>query len=253
MAAPLTTAQWKAALKAEGVRAEYLAGWSTYGRDDETGKPFGPVHGIVIHHTAGRNDMGVVVNGTSTLPGPLAHAWLGRTGTTPLKQISVHRCNHAGSVPANIKAAMIAESGHPKPTGAETEDGNDFTYGLEIENKGDGSDVYPEDQYDQAVRWTAAVIRAHRAKDDDWSAGSVFGHKEVTTRKVDPKGPVAGYGTRGRFEFTMSQFRTDVEQRLAHPASWSPPQTTTPPLPAETIESRLRDLEKWARTKGFTG
>lgn len=237
MAHPMTTADWKTALKAEGVRAEYLAGWSTYGRDDETGKPFGPVHGVVIHHTAGRNDLHVVVDGVPGLPGPLAHAWLGRTGNLPLKQISVHRANHAGSVPLAVKNAMKAESGHPKPTGAETEDGNDFTYGLEIENRGDGSDVYPEEQYDQAVRWAAAICRFH-----GWTARSVFGHREVTARKIDPRGPVAGYGRRGRFEFTMDQMRTDVDQRLAHPASWSPPQTTTPPAPL-TVEQRLTRLE----------
>lgn len=241
MAYPMDTAEWKAALKAEGVRVEYLAGWSTYGRDDETGKPFGPVHGIVIHHTAGRNDLGVVVNGTPSLPGPLAHAWLGRTGTTPLKQISVHRCNHAGSVPLNIRKAMIAESGHPAPSGAETEDANDFTYGLEIENKGDGTDVYPEEQYDQAVRWAAAICRSH-----NWTAASVFGHKEVTTRKIDPKGPVAGYGLRERFTFSMAVFRADVAQRLKNKPSWSPQQTAPAPVPAPaplTLEQRVAKLE----------
>lgn len=244
MATPMTATQWQAALRAEGLSPEHLAGWMTYGRDAATGKPFGPVNGVVIHHTAGRDDLGVIAKGTASLPGPLAHAWSGRT---KLFQVSIHRANHAGSVPQNVYDAMVDESGHPRPDAAEPLDGNDFTYGLEIENRGDGVDVYPEDQYDRSVRWAAAVCRFHK-----WTAASVFGHKEVTRRKIDPRGPVAGYGTRGKFEFTMTQFRADVAERLKHPASWSPPQSTTP-APAETVESRLRDLEKWARTKGFTG
>lgn len=242
MATPMTAAQWQAALTAEGLSPEYRAGWKTFGRDAATGKTFGPVNGVVIHHTAGRDDLSVIVKGTATLPPPLAHAWSGRA---KMVQVSIHRANHAGSVPQNVYDAMVAESGHPDPGALERLDGNDFTYGLEIENKGDGQDVYTEDQYDRSVRWASAVCRFHK-----WTAASVFGHKEVTRRKIDPRGPVAGYGTRGKFEFTMTQFRTDVADRLKHPASWSPPQSTTP---AETIASRVADLEKWARTKGFTG
>ncbi|MFG2440580.1 hypothetical protein [Streptomyces sp. NPDC048508] len=62
--------------------------------------------------------------------------------------------------------------------------------------------------------------------------------------KVDPLGPVEGYGTRGRFTFTMGQLRADVDERLKHPASWSPPTTTTPPAPKPTTDQRLSALEK---------
>ncbi|MFE9309660.1 hypothetical protein ACFYM5_18480 [Streptomyces sp. NPDC006706] len=37
-----------------------------------------------------------------------------------------------------------------------------------------------------------------------------------------------GYGKRGRFNLTMAQLRADVAERLAHPASWSPEQASTP-------------------------
>jgi hypothetical protein len=205
---PLTQTQWTAALKAEGVHAEYMAGWTTAGRDSATGKPFGPVHGVMIHHTAGSNSLSVVRNGRSDLPGPLAHAHLAKDGV--LTQLSVHRANHAGTVARNAYDAVVSESSvHPRPDAAEPIDGNDCFYGLEIENLGDGHDPYPAEQYDQAVRWAAAVCRAH-----GWHADSVIGHKEATHRKIDPS-------------FNMDGFREGVADRLAHAASWSP--GPTPP------------------------
>jgi N-acetylmuramoyl-L-alanine amidase-like protein len=212
MASPMTAAQWRAVLAAEGVHAAFHAGWETFGRDDETGKPFGPVFGVVIHHTAGQNDLHVILNGLPNLPPPLAHAWCGKT--EGIVQTSCHRANHAGTVPVNVRDAMVSESGHPTPDVDEPLDGNDFTYGLEIENRGDGRDPYPAYQYDQAVRWATAICRFHK-----WSAASCFGHKEITRRKTDPS-------------FSMDRFRADVAERLAHPASWTKGDTTVPTQPA---------------------
>lgn len=205
---PMTPSQWRAALKAEGVHAAYSAQWQTAGRDSATGKPFGPVHGVAIHHTAGSNSLAVVRDGRSDLPGPLAHAHLAKSGN--LTQLSVKRCNHFGTMAQNAYDAVKDEtSPHPVPSTAEPVDGNDVLYGLEIENLGNGTDPYPAVQYDQAVRWAAAICRHH-----GWSADSVIGHKEGTKRKVDPS-------------FNMSLFRAAVAERLKHPASWTKGQTTT--------------------------
>lgn len=131
-------------------------------------------------------------------------------------------------------------SAHPAPSKASgTVDGNDVAYGIETENLGDDKDVYPRVQYDAWVLINAAFCRAY-----GWSAESCGCHKETSIEgKPDPRGPVEGYGTRGRFAFTPKQLRADVEERLKHPASWSPGTTTPAPKPP-TTEERLTSLEK---------
>lgn len=208
MSTPMTADQWLVALHAEGVATAVPYGdWRTLGRDAATGKTFGPVHGVTIHHTAGSSSLGVVHNGTGDLPGPLCHGHLPKSGT--VNMISTHRANHAGTFAQNAHDAVLAESGvHPYPDATEPVDGNDSYYGLEIENKGDGVDVYPIGQYIAAVKWATAICRFH-----GWTENSVIGHKEGTRRKIDPKGPVEGSGT-----FTMNDFRQDVHNALALPA-----------------------------------
>jgi hypothetical protein len=242
VATPLSAAEWRAALKAEGVRYTEFHGWETSGRDAATGKPFGPVHGILNHHTAGADSLRTVTTGGApSLPPPLCHTFLPKSGIAVL--VSCHRANHAGLAAANVMAAIIAEKPLPKQDKSSTVDGNDQLYGIETENLGDGRDVYTRAQYDTWVRWNAAICRHH-----GWGAGSVAGHLETSIEgKIDPAGPVEGYGTRGKFTFTMTQLRADVAERLAHPASWLPPVTLPAPLPAPkppTVEERLTALEK---------
>ncbi|MET7720706.1 N-acetylmuramoyl-L-alanine amidase [Streptomyces mirabilis] len=225
MSAPMTPADWRAALTAEGVPFTELEGWTTRGRDAATGKVFGPVHGVLNHHTAGRDSLlSIAYRGQSAaVPAPLAHALLPKTGRLVL--VADGRANHAGLAAKNSFDAIVAEKPIPKPSKASgTVDGNDALYGLEVENLGDGKDTYTRAQYDSWVRFNAAICRHH-----DWGAGSCAGHLETSVEgKPDPLGPVEGYGKRGRFQFTMTQLRADVAERLAHPASWSPEQASTP-------------------------
>lgn len=218
MATPMSAAQWMRALAAEGVTVSYESGWTTVGRDASTGKTFGPVNGVVIHHTAGTNSIALVRGGTRDLPGPLAHAHLSKSAR--LSMVSMRRANHAGSIAQNAYDAVVNESHvHPRPDAAEPVDGNDHFYGIEIENLGNGSDPYPAAQYDQAVRWAAAVCRFH-----GWSADSVVGHKEVTRRKVDPS-------------FDMNEFRADVKDRLSHVASWDGKDSPVTQVPGKDVEA----------------
>ncbi|MFJ6438549.1 N-acetylmuramoyl-L-alanine amidase [Streptomyces sp. NPDC091416] len=174
------------------------------------------------HHTAGRNAKDTVAkNGVAGLPGPLAHIYLARSGVATM--CSAHRANHAGRMALNAYASFRDEkTTHPAPDkGTGTVDGNDVSYGIETENLGDGQDVYPRVQYDAWVRINSAVCRHH-----GWSAESTGCHKETSVEgKVDPRGPVEGYGSRGQFVFTPAQFRRDVAERLTHPASWDPGST----------------------------
>ena len=223
MATPMTAAQWRAALKAEGVTVTFEPGWQDAGRDDETGKPFGPVNGVLIHHTVGTSSLEFVKRGNADLPGPLCHSLLAKSGMH--HQISIHRANHAGSIARNAYDAIVSESAtHPRPDAAEPVDGNDCLYGLEIENLGNGKDPYPAVQYDQAVRWAAAVCRFH-----GWTADSVVGHREVTRRKIDPS-------------FSMNDFRDRVDDRLKHDASWDGKDTQPAPPAGPARPQAYRDV-----------
>ncbi|MFC4494059.1 N-acetylmuramoyl-L-alanine amidase [Streptomyces ovatisporus] len=228
MAKPMTASQFVAALKKEGVKvSERYSGWRTHNRNHKGA--WGNVNGVVIHHTAGRNSVSLCYNGTSALPGPLCHTHLAKDGTATM--MSAGRANHAGSFPANAFNAMLNEAKtHPRPAGPETVDANARTYGIEIENLGNGRDVYPSKQYDAAVRWAAAICRFH-----GWTANSVIGHKEGTTRKIDPKGPVQGKG-----DFDMHDFRRDVQARLDGKPTTPKPDPKPEPKPG-TITPKSRE------------
>lgn len=159
------------------------------------------------------------------------------------------RANHAGLMAKNAYTSFLNESPtHPAPAKSSgTVDGNDVAYGIETENRGDGTDVYPRAQYDAWVRINAALCRAF-----GWSAESCGDHKETSVEgKIDPKGPVEGYGTRGRFTYSGKQMRADVAERLKHAASWSPSTSTPAPAPSKpTTEQRLSALEKTVTSQG---
>ena len=193
MAIPLTASAFVTALRAEGVNVVEHTGWSTHNRNRKGA--WGPVHGVTIHHTAGRSSLNLCWTGTTALPGPLCHTHLAKDGTATM--LSSGRANHAGTFAQNAYDAVLAESStHPWPSAAEPVDGNARFYGIELENLGNGKDPYPAVQYAAAVRWAAAICRAH-----GWTADSVIGHKEGTRRKIDPS-------------FDMDQFRKDVTARL---------------------------------------
>lgn len=198
MSKPMTPEQWRAALRAEGVRFSEFEDWTTHNRNSVG--PFADVRGIIVHHTAGRNSLSLCRNGRPDLPGPLAHAHLAKTGLVTM--LSTGRANHAGKGSQAVYDAVVAETPLPA-TGPDAVDGNAHFYGIEIENLGDGKDPYPGDQYESAVRWVAAICRHH-----GWTAASAIGHKEWTKRKIDPS-------------FPMASFRSRVAARLAHDASWN--------------------------------
>ena len=194
MATPLSADTILTVLRAEGIEVFEHSGWKTHNRDAATGKTFGPVHGVLIHHTAGHNDKEICYNGRSDLPGPLCHSWLGKTAG--LWMVGHGRANHAGLVDSDVIDALIAEQPLPHDDYANM-DGNDLLYGLECENLGDGKDPWPQDQYNTAVKWAAGLCRKH-----GWSEKSVAGHKEVQPGKIDPT-------------FDMDDFRQAVKVQLS--------------------------------------
>ena len=216
MATPLAASKLLTALTAEGCNVVEYRSWRTHNRNHMGS--WGPVNGVMIHHTVSSGEdssVALCYNGHANLPGPLCHTVGGKSGK--LYMVSAGRANHAGSGDADVLRAVINETTLPADNEANT-DGNARFYGLEIVNLGNGKDQYPAVQYDAAVRWAAAICRAH-----GWGAASVIGHKEWQPGKIDPRGPVEGKGA-----FSMGTFRSDVRAQLA---AWKNPTPTPAPKP----------------------
>jgi hypothetical protein len=229
MADPLSAGDFLARLRAEGVKVVEVGSWRTHNRNSK-GK-WGPVHGVMIHHTVTSGTAKTVElcrKGYEGLPGPLCHGVIAKDGTVHL--VGYGRANHAGAGDDDVLKAVIAEKPLPADNEANT-DGNARFYGFECENLGDGRDPWPAAQVEAIVRASAAICRAH-----GWGKTgntSVIGHAEWQPGKVDPRGPGV----------SMSDIRARVVERLKHAASWSPTSKAPAPKPP-TTEERLTALEK---------
>ncbi|MFD7769869.1 N-acetylmuramoyl-L-alanine amidase [Streptomyces sp. NPDC059787] len=211
MATPLDADRALAVLKAAGLDVREVRSWRTHNRDHKG--PWGPMHGVMIHHTgAYSTESGMVslcYNGHSTLPGPLCQSVIDRAGAVHM--VGWGRANHAGSGDSDVLAAVKAERSLPVDNEADT-DGNRHFYGAELINHGDGKQAWPAAQVEAAARWAAALCRAH-----GWNERSVIGHKEWQPGKPDPRG------------IDMDDFRARVAQLLDDDAEPTTPEKPTAP------------------------
>ncbi|MFG2971689.1 N-acetylmuramoyl-L-alanine amidase [Streptomyces sp. NPDC048331] len=195
MAAPMSADRFINALRNEGLTVVEVGAWRTHNRNHKG--PWGPVHGVMIHHTVTRGTAYTVElcrEGHSALPGPLCHGVIAKDGRVHL--VGYGRANHAGAGDSDVLAAVIAEKRLPPDNETDT-DGNRYFYGFECENLGDGADPWPAVQLDAIARASAAICRYHR-----WTERSVIGHREWQPGKVDPRG------------FTMDAMRARIGERL---------------------------------------
>lgn len=158
-------------LREYGLKVVEIDGWKTRGDDNLTPK------GLVCHHTASTAGadhpaLGICINGRSDLPGPLCQVLLSRNGTCYVVASGV--ANHAGS------------------GGWKGLSGNSQVLGIEAENNGLGE---PWNNYDQYIACAAALQDGA-----NFSTDYICGHKEWTTRKIDPYG------------IDMNEFRRDVKE-----------------------------------------
>ncbi len=169
-------------LKKWGLKVESSPGWEAKGR------PYGFYpRAVFCHHTASGSQSGnfasnsIVTYGRSDLPGPLCQFLLGRDATVRL--VAGGYANHAGY-------------GGPRASIPENQ-GNSFAYGIEAENNGVG-EPWSKAQLNAYYRLCAALL--------DWmdidDVERVFGHKEWTSRKIDPAG------------IDMNNFRAQVKKAL---------------------------------------
>ncbi|MFE9765128.1 N-acetylmuramoyl-L-alanine amidase [Streptomyces sp. NPDC005808] len=206
MATPPSAATFLDLLRDEGLTVVEVGTWETHNRNHMG--PWGPVHGVMIHHTVTKGTASTVAlcrDGHSTLPGPLCHGVIAKDGTVHL--VGYGRANHAGLGDSDVLAAVKNETALPADNEADT-DGNRSFYGFECENLGDGKDPWPAAQLLTIEKVSAAICRHH-----GWDERSVIGHLEWQPGKVDPRG------------FTMASIRAAVAERLG-----SKP-VTVPPLP----------------------
>lgn len=195
VAQPLSADQFLAILKKSGVRVVEHGSWRTHNRNHKGA--WGPIHGVMIHHTGPYSTEVSMVelcrSGYTSLPGPLCHGVIDRSGTVHL--VGYGRANHAGAGDGDVLKAVIAEKDLPLDKEADA-DGNPHFYGFECINTGGGQE-WPEAQLDSMHKISAALCRAH-----SWSARSVIAHKEWQPGKPDPAG------------IAMDGFRTAVARLL---------------------------------------
>lgn len=195
MAPPMSASAFLRALKAEGLTVVQVGDWRDHNRNHKG--PWGPVHGVMIHHTVTKGSARTVElcrKGYPGLPGPLCHGVITKDGRIHL--VGYGRANHAGLGDDDVLRAVIAEKRLPADNEANT-DGNRHFYGFECENLGDGDDPWPAAQLEAIEKAAAAVCRHH-----GWNERSVIGHLEWQPGKVDPRG------------FTMNAMRKRIGDRL---------------------------------------
>ncbi|MER5616815.1 peptidoglycan recognition family protein [Streptomyces sp. NPDC002215] len=195
MSSPMSASRFLEVLMNEGLTVVQVGDWRTHNRNHKG--PWGPVNGVVIHHTVTRGTEATVRvcrDGYPDLPGPLCHGVIAKDGRVHL--VGYGRANHAGLGDSDVLRAVVAEKRLPGDNEADT-DGNRHFYGFECENLGDGKDPWPEAQLEAVEKAAAAVCRHH-----GWNSRSVIGHKEWQPGKIDPLG------------FTMDSMRARIHDRL---------------------------------------
>ena len=217
MATPPSAATFAKLLRDEGVTVVEVGDWETHNRNSKG--PWGPVNGVMIHHTVTSGSARTVEicrKGYWGLPGPLCHGVITKDGRVHL--VGYGRANHAGLGDPDVLKAVIGERAVPVDNEATT-DGNRHFYGFECENLGDGRDSWPDVQLEAIERVAAAICRYH-----GWSALSTIGHLEWQPGKVDPRG------------FAMAEMRARVADRLA---GTKPPVVLPAPKPPTVDLSKL--------------
>lgn len=161
---------------------------------------FAPV-GIMVHHTAGSNDLNVVRRGRAGLPGPLANFYLDRDAPFILTVVADGKANDSG-MGSSVVLSEVRQG--LRPTGktaaqrglADDVNGNPYFWDIECENLGTGQE-WPGGQVHVLVWFLVAVCL-----EAGWSANRIIGHKEWTRRKIDPKG------------LDMNWLRAAVQERI---------------------------------------
>jgi hypothetical protein len=198
MSNPIAAARFAELVKNAEIPYVFHEGWQTRNRNQ--GRTYGPVHGVLLHHTVTtglRTTLRIVrdVGQGPAVPAPLYNGLVDKEGI--LHVIGWGRVNHAGLGDDDVLRAVIAEQPLPVPNEANT-DGNARFYGFAGINMGDGKDRWPPAQLQTLAEVAGIICREH-----GWNERSVVGHREWQPGKIDP------YGSTGSL---MGPLRTLVRE-----------------------------------------
>lgn len=173
-----------AILRAAGLTVIEIPGWRTRGSAD-----WGPVEGIICHHTGGARtssdagEIDVLLHGSATAPPPIAQLYLSRAGRWAV--VASGLCYHS----------LDGWGGPCRGLG------NPRLLGIEAQHSG-GTEPWAPVQYRSYVRGVGALCHALSVR-----PARVAGHKEHQPGdKSDPT-------------FDMRPFRTAVAELVARPAA----------------------------------
>lgn len=197
MSAPVGAATFYGDLK-ELATVHAYEGWEHHNRGTR-GDGWGPVHGVLIHHTVTKSTAAAIAMcsaGRPDLPGPLYNVVVDKKGVCHL--IGWGRANHAGTGDPTVLEHVIREElPYPAPHFVDGQAGGvDFNarfYGIAMLNLGNGDDPYPKAQLDATATVAALLCAIH-----GWSERSVIGHKESQKGKIDPSTGMGSFRTRVR-------------------------------------------------------
>ena len=167
-------------LKQYKVKRDYVKGWNSRRIDPYNGQS--DFWGVLLHHTAGTNSLGWIVNGNPYAPVRACHFLINRDGTVEV--VSGVGAYHAG------KGGPWRFSNGPT---IPRDLGNRHLYGIEIESLGSSSKIDGSlegmslEQVISTAILSAALLNAMRRGWRSLTVSRVIRHRNWTARKPDVK------------------------------------------------------------------
>ena len=167
-------------LKQYKVKRDYVKGWNSRRIDPYNGQS--DFWGVLLHHTAGTNSLGWIVNGNPYAPVRACHFLINRDGTVEV--VSGVGAYHAGK-----GGPWRFPNGPTIPRDL----GNRHLYGIEIESLGSSSKIDGSlegmslEQVISTAILTAALLNAMRRGWRSLTVSRVIRHRNWTARKPDVK------------------------------------------------------------------
>jgi len=167
-------------LKQYKVKRDYVKGWNSRRIDPYNGQS--DFWGVLLHHTAGTNSLGWIVNGNPYAPVRACHFLINRDGT-------VEVVSGVGAYHAGAGGPWRFPNGPTIPR----DQGNRHLYGIEIESLGSSSKIDGSlegmslEQVISTAILSAALLNAMRRGWRSLTVSRVIRHRDWTARKPDVK------------------------------------------------------------------
>ena len=167
-------------LKQYKVKRDYVKGWNSRRIDPYNGQS--DFWGVLLHHTAGTNSLGWIVNGNPYAPVRACHFLINRDGT-------VEVVSGVGAYHAGAGGPWRFPNGPTIPK----DQGNRHLYGIEIESLGSSSKIDGSlegmslEQVISTAILSAALLNAMRRGWRSLTVSRVIRHRDWTARKPDVK------------------------------------------------------------------